>query len=64
MDQRTLTLCRSCDKPVEPGQTIVGLPVIRITSEGHSALAGTEIVFHLSCFIKHFAKPKLQLVKP
>lgn len=55
--------CRSCEKQIEVGQTVVGLPVVRITGHQQSVLAGTEIVFHLACFLKQFAKPKEELVK-
>lgn len=59
-----MTACRICDKPVEIGQTIVGFPVIRIQATNQSALAGNEILFHLSCFLAHFKKPTVEIIKP
>lgn len=59
-----MTACTSCEKPIEIGQTIIGMPVIRITATNMSAMAGTEILFHLSCFMAHFKKPKLEILKP
>lgn len=58
-----MTYCRSCDKSIEPGHTVVGLPVIRIQAEGKSQLAGTEVLFHLICFLKHFGNKKLEIIK-
>lgn len=57
-----MTYCRSCDKAIEAGHTVVGLPVIRIQAEGKSQLAGTEVLFHLHCFLKHFGKEKVKII--
>lgn len=59
-----MTVCRICNRPVEIGQTIVGLPIIRIQATNHSSLAGNEVLFHLSCFLAHFKKPVVEIIKP
>lgn len=51
--------CLICELPVKVDQTIVGLPVIRVTATAKSQLTGSEVVFHLSCFMNKFKKPAL-----
>lgn len=51
--------CLICEQPVTQHQMIVGLPVIRVTTTAKSQLAGSEIIFHLSCFMSHFKKPTI-----
>jgi hypothetical protein len=58
-----MTVCKSCEKPIEIGQTIVGFPVIRIMALNQSVMAGTEILFHLSCFLAHFKKSGVEIIK-
>lgn len=52
--------CGCCGQEILVGSTMVGMPVIRIVDVGKSAMAGTEIVFHVQCFLK---KMKLQKVE-
>ncbi len=57
-----MSICKGCEKTVEIGQTIVGLPVIRITASAKSVMAGTEILFHVPCFLRVFKVIKAELV--
>lgn len=52
--------CLICGNPVKVDQTIVGLPVIRVTATAKSQLTGGEIVIHLVCLrdlINNLPKP-------
>lgn len=42
--------CRVCEKWIEDGQTIVGLPVFRVMGQ-NSRPAGSELLFHVRCFL-------------
>lgn len=57
-----MSLCPACNKTVDVGQTFVGFPVVRIVALNQSQLAGTEILFHVSCFLGAFKKP-LDIIK-
>lgn len=59
-----MTACKACENTIEIGQTIVGFPVIRITALNQSQMAGTEVLFHLSCFLSRLGKPKVEIIKP
>lgn len=57
--------CPTCNLPILTNQVIVGLPVLRITGLQQSAVTGTEIVFHVACFVEKMSGPKKQeLIKP
>lgn len=59
--------CPCCKLPILTNHIIVGLPVIRITGPGTSALTGDEIAMHASCFTEKMAglkKTILELAKP
>lgn len=56
-------VCVSCEMPIEVSQAIVGLPVIRIKAPGKSAMAGTELLFHVSCFVSKMKTKKIELIK-
>ena len=53
--------CIVCEKSVTVGQTIVGMPIIRITDVNKSAMAGTEILIHVACFLEKMGKPRIAL---
>jgi hypothetical protein len=59
-----VTACKSCDKPIEIGQTFIGFPVIRLTAVNASQMAGNEILFHLTCFLSKFGRSKVEIIKP
>lgn len=52
-----MTKCRACEKWISTGQTIIGMPVLRVQGPGKTALAGTELLFHVRCFLA-FVAPK------
>jgi len=54
--------CGVCTNPIKPGQAVVGMPVIRITDVNKSQMAGGELIFHVSCFLRKMKEPKLELV--
>lgn len=54
--------CRICEKNLEVDELFVGLPIIRLKPFLKSELAGSEAVFHVSCFLSVFKK-NLELVK-
>ena len=55
MDQRLSMIgqkCGSCGKWLEAGDNIIGFPVIHILGASQSRPAGTEVLFHVKCFMK------------
>lgn len=51
-----MTKCRACEKWIETNQTIVGMPVRRVLGPTKASLAGTELLFHVRCFLELFRK--------
>jgi hypothetical protein len=49
-----MTKCRACEKWIETGQTIVGMPVLRVLGPNKTGLAGTELLMHVRCFLGLF----------
>lgn len=59
---QTGMICPSCETPILTNQLIVGLPVIRITDIKKSALTGSELVFHVTCFTQKLRGAKKPII--
>lgn len=55
--------CGSCAEWIEEGQTVVGMPIIRIVALNKSQLAGTELLFHVRCFLKKMELKKVDTLE-
>lgn len=55
--------CGSCGDWIEEGQTVVGMPVIRIVARNNSQIAGTELLFHVRCFLAKMKSNKIETLE-
>lgn len=55
--------CGSCSEWIEEGQTVVGMPIIRIVARNKSEMAGTELLFHVRCFLAKIKSNKIETLE-